>query len=102
MQIEAALQRQLPYTPLTTDAPELIDRALFRLPYREREFVKLRFGLNGPEHSLQQISEIWKITTARVRQVLNNAIRKLQHPTTARLLENAFKSQPFEQERLLP
>lgn len=51
------------------------------LSYREREVIKLRYGLNGgPTYSLTEVGHIFKVTKQRIRQIEANAVRKMQHP----------------------
>ena len=67
---------------------ERIDIVLKTLSYREREIVKLRFGIgDGYTYTLEEVGRIFKVTRERVRQVEAKAIRKLQHPVRARKLE---------------
>ncbi|MBK9120920.1 MAG: RNA polymerase sigma factor RpoD [Phycisphaerales bacterium] len=65
-----------------------IEAVLKTLTYREREIVKLRYGIgDGYTYTLEEVGKIFKVTRERVRQVEAKAIRKLQHPVRARKLE---------------
>ncbi len=67
---------------------ERIDQVLKTLTYREREIIKLRYGIgDGYTYTLEEVGRIFKVTRERVRQVEAKAIRKLQHPVRARKLE---------------
>ncbi len=67
---------------------ERIDSILRTLSYREREIIKLRYGIgDGYTYTLEEVGRIFKVTRERVRQVEAKAIRKLQHPVRARKLE---------------
>jgi RNA polymerase primary sigma factor len=67
---------------------ERIDDVLNTLTYREREIIKLRYGIgDGYTYTLEEVGRIFKVTRERVRQVEAKAIRKLQHPVRARKLE---------------
>jgi RNA polymerase primary sigma factor len=67
---------------------ERIDHILKTLSYREREIIKLRYGIgDGYTYTLEEVGRIFKVTRERVRQVEAKAIRKLQHPVRARKLE---------------
>ncbi len=67
---------------------EAIDDILKTLTYREREIIKLRYGIgDGYTYTLEEISRIFKVTRERVRQVEAKAIRKLQDPVRAKRLE---------------
>ena len=58
-----------------------IDQVLKTLTYREREIIKLRYGLgDGYTYTLEEVGRIFKVTRERVRQIEAKAVRKLQHP----------------------
>ena len=50
-----------------------------KLTYREREILKLRYGLSGGVYTLAEVGRIFKITKERVRQIEYKGIRRLQH-----------------------
>jgi RNA polymerase primary sigma factor len=57
------------------------------LEYREREILRLRYGLaDGYAYTLQEIGRIFSVTRERVRQIEAEAIRKLQYPGPTRKL----------------
>jgi len=57
------------------------------LDYREREILRLRYGLaDGYAYTLQEIGRIFSVTRERVRQIEADAIRKLQYPGPTRKL----------------
>jgi hypothetical protein len=65
-----------------------IEEALETLTYREREIIKLRYGLgNGNPLTLEEVGRIFKVTLQRVRQIEAKGVRKLQHPVRRRPLE---------------
>ncbi len=65
-----------------------IDLVLKTLTYREREIIKLRYGLgDGYSYTLEEVGRIFKVTRERVRQIEAKAVRKLQHPVRSRQLE---------------
>ncbi|MFC1739554.1 RNA polymerase sigma factor RpoD [Planctomycetota bacterium] len=67
---------------------ERIGKVLKTLSYREREIIKLRYGIgDGYTYTLEEVGRIFKVTRERVRQVEAKAIRKLQHPVRSRRLE---------------
>ncbi|MEE9296862.1 MAG: RNA polymerase sigma factor RpoD [Phycisphaerae bacterium] len=71
-----------------------IEEVLKTLTYREREIIKLRFGIgDGYTYTLEEVGKIFKVTRERVRQVEAKALRKLQHPVRARKLEGFLGSQ---------
>ena len=65
-----------------------VDDVLKTLTYREREIIKLRYGIgDGYTYTLEEVGKIFKVTRERVRQVEAKAIRKLQHPVRSRKLQ---------------
>ncbi|MGE3181867.1 MAG: RNA polymerase sigma factor RpoD [Phycisphaerae bacterium] len=65
-----------------------IEAVLKTLTYREREIIKLRYGIgDGYTYTLEEVGKIFKVTRERVRQVEAKAIRKLQHPVRSRKLQ---------------
>jgi RNA polymerase primary sigma factor len=65
-----------------------IEGVLKTLTYREREIIKLRYGLgDGYTYTLEEVGRIFKVTRERVRQIEAKAVRKLQHPVRSRQLE---------------
>jgi RNA polymerase primary sigma factor len=64
-----------------------IANVLESLEYREREILRLRFGLaDGCSYTLEEVGKIFSVTRERVRQIETKALRSLQHPTRARQL----------------
>ncbi len=65
-----------------------LQKALNTLTHREREVLKLRFGItDGYTYTLEEIGKRFNITRERIRQIETIAIRKLQHPLRSRQLE---------------
>jgi RNA polymerase primary sigma factor len=65
------------------------------LDYREREILRLRYGLaDGYSYTLEEVGKIFSVTRERVRQIENKAVRTLQHPARARRLA-AFVDRPI-------
>ena len=61
-----------------------IDHVLKSLTYREREIIKLRYGLgDGYSYTLEETGRIFKVTRERIRQIESKALKKLQHHTRA-------------------
>ena len=65
-----------------------IESVLKTLTYREREIIKLRYGLgDGYTYTLEEVGRIFKVTRERVRQIEAKAVRKLQHPARSKQLK---------------
>ena len=70
-----------------------IDTVLKTLTYREREIIKLRYGLgDGYTYTLEEVGRIFKVTRERVRQIEAKAVRKLQHPVRSKQLKGFLDS----------
>jgi RNA polymerase primary sigma factor len=72
-----------------------LESVLNTLTFREREIIKLRYGLgDGYTYTLEEVGKIFKVTRERVRQIEAKAVRKLQHPVRSRLLEGFLETTP--------
>jgi RNA polymerase primary sigma factor len=61
---------------------QLIGRALDGLSYREREIIRLRFGLaDGYSYTLEEVGTLFDVTRERVRQIEAKAVEKLREPS---------------------
>lgn len=66
---------------------EKIESLLKTLTYREREIIRLRYGLgDGYTYTLEEVGRIFKVTRERVRQIEAKAVKKLQHPVRSQQL----------------
>ena len=75
--------RMLLENSLTAEIREALDS----LDDREKEVIRLYFGLSGQaEMTLEEIGLRFKLTRERVRQIKEKALRKLRHPTRGRRL----------------
>jgi RNA polymerase primary sigma factor len=64
-----------------------IEQLLKTLTYREREIIRLRYGLgDGYTYTLEEVGRIFKVTRERVRQIEAKAVKKLQHPVRSQQL----------------
>ncbi|WP_419944116.1 sigma-70 family RNA polymerase sigma factor [Candidatus Poriferisodalis sp.] len=67
----------------TTLLPSEVTRLLSPLDEREREILKLRFGLDrGEPRTLEEVGEHFQLTRERIRQIEARAMSKLRHPST--------------------
>ncbi|MEE9259490.1 MAG: RNA polymerase sigma factor RpoD [Candidatus Scalindua sediminis] len=84
-------------SPVSAAAQEMlkekIESVLDTLTYREREIVKLRYGIgDGYTYTLEEVGKKFMVTRERVRQIEAKAVRKLQHPVRSRRLEGFLDS----------
>ena len=72
------------------DFRKQIDEVLENLNDREKEVIKMRFGLmpDKSERTLEEIGHELNVTRERVRQIESSAIKKLRHPNIGKLLKN--------------
>ena len=64
-----------------------IERSLSTLTERERDIIKLFFGIGVQEMTLEEIGERFGLTRERVRQIKEKAIRRLRHSSRSKLLK---------------
>ncbi len=68
---------------------EQLERVLHTLSPREREVLKLRFGLDdGYPRTLEEVGGIFKVTRERIRQIEAKALKKLRHPSRSKRLRD--------------
>ena len=74
---------------VTTNLRAITDAVLATLSPREEVVIKLRYGLGpqGEEHTLEEVGKNFDVTRERIRQIEAKALRKLRHPSRARLLK---------------
>ncbi len=64
-----------------------IQVALKTLGYREREIIRLRYGLgDGYSYTLEEVGHIFRVTRERIRQIEAKALKKLQQPMRSQKL----------------
>ena len=64
-----------------------IEACLQGLNYREREIIRMRYGLvDGYSYTLEEVGQIFSVTRERVRQIEAKAVRKLQEPQSKHAL----------------
>lgn len=70
-----------------------IDELLKTLTFREREIIRLRYGLvDGYSYTLEECGRIFKVTRERVRQIEAKAVAKLQSPSRSDRLSSFLKT----------
>ncbi|PYM39320.1 MAG: RNA polymerase sigma factor RpoD [Candidatus Rokuibacteriota bacterium] len=72
---------------LSQDLMTRVERALAILSPKEKEILRLRFGMGAEgERTLEEIGLRFAVTRERIRQIEVKALRKLRHPRTGRIL----------------
>jgi len=68
-------------------------RVLGTLTPREEQVLRLRFGIGErSDHTLEEVGTRFAVTRERIRQIESKALRKLRHPTRARVLRSFYES----------
>ena len=80
---------------MTANLREVTGDVLQTLSPREEKVIRLRFGLDaqGHERTLEEVGEDFNVTRERIRQIEVKALRKLRHPSRARVLKNFTEGQ---------
>jgi RNA polymerase primary sigma factor len=79
---------------MNDDLRRQIDDVLHQLNDREKEVIKMRFGLmdDKSERTLEEIGKELNVTRERVRQIESSAIKKLRHPNIWKVLKNYMEN----------
>jgi RNA polymerase primary sigma factor len=80
---------------LVEDQARQVQRALGILSEQQRQVLRLRFGLDDGEHTLEQIGQRFGLTRERIRQIEAKALKKLRRP----LAGNGSAARPGEPDR---
>jgi RNA polymerase primary sigma factor len=73
---------------------ERLEEVMTELSYREREILRLRYGLaDGYTYTLEEVGRIFSVTRERVRQIESKAVRKLQSPYRSKALTSFLDGQ---------
>lgn len=68
---------------------ERINAVLEQLTDREAKVIRLRYGLlDGRTHTLEEVGQLFDVTRERIRQIEAKALKKLRHPSRAKLLKD--------------
>ncbi|HXD31940.1 MAG TPA: RNA polymerase sigma factor RpoD [Pyrinomonadaceae bacterium] len=80
---------------ITSNLREITGDVLQTLSPREERVIRLRFGLDneGHERTLEEVGQNFNVTRERIRQIEAKALRKLRHPSRARVLKNFIESE---------
>ena len=74
--------------PKTTPRADTVKAFLKGLTYREREIIKLRYGLgDGYTYTLEEVGHIFKVTRERIRTIEKNALAKLTDEQRTQIAE---------------
>ena len=66
---------------------ENLEKILGMLDDRESKIIKMRYGIDGPKFTLEQVGEEFAVTRERIRQVEQKVLQKLkEHPELQKML----------------
>ena len=79
---------QTKHTEIGEDLSQRVEQVLTTLSFREREVIKLRYGLtdNHYSYTLEEVGQIFNVTRERIRQIEAKALQKLRSPLRAKKL----------------
>jgi RNA polymerase primary sigma factor len=78
---------------LNQDLTTQVERALATLSPKEKEILRLRFGIGEEgEHTLEEVGKRFAVTRERIRQIEAKALRKLRHPLRGRNLKASIEN----------
>ncbi|MCX7956493.1 MAG: sigma-70 family RNA polymerase sigma factor [Endomicrobia bacterium] len=70
---------------------EILEKAMEKfLDEREKSILKLRYGFDGKEYTLEEVGKMFNITRERVRQIEAKAIRRLRSPEALEMLKEIY------------
>ena len=80
---------------ITSNLREITGDVLQTLSPREEKVIRMRFGLDpgGHERTLEEVGQDFNVTRERIRQIEAKALRKLRHPSRARMLKSFIEGQ---------
>lgn len=88
--IEGEIEKKVEYDELRAE----INRVLSNLPYRQREVIKMRFGLGEESKTLEEIGKIFNVSRERIRQIEKRVLVKLRHLPYRGNLKSFLKGYP--------
>ena len=70
-----------------------VTQILSTLTPREERVLRMRFGLGMPgDHTLEEVGQQFSVTRERIRQIEAKALKKLRHPSRARMMKSYAES----------
>ena len=71
-----------------------LEETLAELPERDREVVRMRFGLDdGQPHTLEEVGQRFGVTRERIRQIESKTLARLRHPQRSQKLRDYFEGE---------
>jgi RNA polymerase primary sigma factor len=77
---------------VSSNMGEKTREALRSLTSREEKVLRMRFGVDEvKDHTLEEVGQDFDVTRERIRQIEAKALRKLRHPSRAKLLKSFYE-----------
>lgn len=84
-------EKEIPLNALMNNYKrEVLEEVMQVLDERERKILKLRYGFDGKEYTLEEVGKMFNITRERVRQIEAKAIRRLRSPEILETLKEVY------------
>lgn len=65
-----------------------ISKSLSTLSPKESDIIRLRYGIDGSEKTLEEVGNKFNVTRERIRQIEAKALRKLRHPSRSKKIKD--------------
>ena len=77
-------------TVLKKSLQEEVASALSKLTPKEERVLRLRYGFDGRERTLEEVGTEFHVTRERIRQIEAKALRRLRHPSKSKVLKEYY------------
>ena len=78
------------WTDEASELDEEVASVLSKLTPKEERVLRLRYGFDGHERTLEEVGAEFNVTRERIRQIEGKALRKLRHPSKAKKLKEYY------------
>ena len=69
---------------------EEVASILSKLTMKEEQVLRLRYGFDGRERTLEEVGSKFNVTRERIRQIEGKALRRLRHPSKSKILKEYY------------
>ncbi len=74
--VEREVERKVEHNELR----EAVSEVLSKLPYRQEQIIRMRFGIDEKQKTCKEIGEIFEVSKGRIQQIEKKMLKKLKHP----------------------
>lgn len=86
--LEEAKQQSPDESLEAAEMSRVLERAMQGLTSKQRQVLRMRFGMDGPEMTLEEIGREFGVVRERIRHIEGKALRRLKHPAFSRELRS--------------